>query len=61
MQIRMYVESLQPIWWFGLSLSVLALLLVFIEKEMPLSKELTTEYGLEENKQTTRMDNTSEA
>ncbi|XXG99431.1 hypothetical protein Hte_005770 [Hypoxylon texense] len=49
--VNVYVESLKPIWWFGLALSVLAFLLVFLEKDLPLSKELTTEYGLEENEQ----------
>ncbi|OTA64758.1 MFS general substrate transporter [Hypoxylon sp. EC38] len=59
--VNVYVESLKPIWWFGLALSVLAFLLVFLEKELPLSKELTTEYGLEENKQSITNENTIEA
>jgi hypothetical protein len=47
--VQVYVESLKEIWWFGLGISVLALLLVFVQKELPLSKELQTEYGLEES------------
>lgn len=49
--IHVYIESLKPIWWFGLGLSVLAFLLVFLEQEIPLSEKLVTEYDLEENKQ----------
>ncbi|ROV94282.1 hypothetical protein VMCG_08649 [Cytospora schulzeri] len=58
---HVYVESLKPVWWFGLALSVLAFLLVFLEKELPLSKELTTEYGLEEKNQRAPDENTLEA
>jgi MFS family permease len=46
--VQVYVESLKEIWWFGLGISGLALLLVYVQKELPLSKELHTEYGLEE-------------
>lgn len=59
--VHVYVESLKPIWWFGLGISVFAFLLVFLEKEIPLSKELHTEYGLEENKQRAPAEDTPKA
>ncbi|KAK7751513.1 hypothetical protein SLS62_006600 [Diatrype stigma] len=47
---EVYIESLRAIWWFGLAVSILALLAVGGEKELELRKELETEYGLEETK-----------
>ncbi|KAI1205188.1 MFS general substrate transporter [Annulohypoxylon truncatum] len=45
-----YIESLRAIWWFGLGVSILALLAIAGEKELELRKELETDYGLEEAK-----------
>ncbi|KAI0100866.1 major facilitator superfamily domain-containing protein [Nemania sp. FL0031] len=44
--LRVYTVSLRSVWWFGLGISVLALLLVGIEEDLVLSTELKTEYGL---------------
>lgn len=42
-----YVKSLRTVWQVGIAFSVLAFFLVFIEKHIPLRKELDTEYGLD--------------
>lgn len=47
---EVYLKSLRAIWWFGLAISLLALLAVGGEKELELRKDLETEYGLEEAK-----------
>ncbi|KAJ3532470.1 hypothetical protein NM208_g8420 [Fusarium decemcellulare] len=49
-----YVTSLRAVWWFGLGISALAFFMVFVEKELKLSTELNTEYGLEERDETNK-------
>jgi Major Facilitator Superfamily len=46
--IGVYNDSLQTVWQVAVAFSGLAFLLVFLEKEVPLRKELDTEYGLEQ-------------
>lgn len=46
--IDVYTDSLQTVWQVAIAFSGLAFLLVFLEKEVPLRKELDTEYGLEQ-------------
>lgn len=46
--IGLYTESLQTVWQVAIAFCGLAFLLVFLEREVPLRKELDTEYGLEE-------------
>lgn len=45
-----YVKALRTIWYVGVGLSCLAFVLVFVEKEIPLRKDLDTKYGLEDKK-----------
>ncbi|KAI1273032.1 MFS general substrate transporter [Xylaria sp. FL0933] len=45
---HIYVLSLRAIWWLGLALSLLGVLIVFIEKRLELRTELHTEFGLNE-------------
>ncbi|KAI1121765.1 MFS general substrate transporter [Nemania abortiva] len=45
-----YARSLKVIWWVGVGISLLGLLLVAGEKELELRTELDTEYGLREEK-----------
>ncbi|RYP70056.1 hypothetical protein DL769_005102 [Monosporascus sp. CRB-8-3] len=49
---QVYVRSLDSIWWFGLALSAVSLVLVPLERGLEMSTELKTEYGLDENVQT---------
>lgn len=45
---KVYIISLRAVWWFGLALSLLGFLVVFIEKNIELRTELQTEFGLVE-------------
>ncbi|KAJ8130457.1 hypothetical protein O1611_g3173 [Lasiodiplodia mahajangana] len=45
---KVYIISLEAVWWFGLALSLLGFLLVFVEKHIELRTELQTEFGLGE-------------
>lgn len=57
--VGVYVVSLKAVWWWGLALSTLGVSAVAIEADLPLSTELETEYGLQEEKTaTTRNDKT---
>ncbi|KAI1405346.1 MFS general substrate transporter [Hypoxylon fuscum] len=58
--IGVYVDSLRAIWWFGLAISLLALLAVSGEKELGLRKELETEYGLDETRDKSQPSNAEE-
>lgn len=46
--ISTYSRSLKVVWQAGVAFSGLSLLLVLIEKEVKLRKDLETEYGLQE-------------
>ncbi len=48
--ISVYVDSLKLLWQISILFSGIAFLLVFLEKQIKLRKELDTEYGLEEKK-----------
>ncbi|KAI3317934.1 hypothetical protein HD806DRAFT_540766 [Xylariaceae sp. AK1471] len=43
---EVYITSLRAVWCFGLALSLLGFLVVFIEKRIELRTELQTEFGL---------------
>ena len=45
-----YTSALHRVFWIGAIFAGLAWLLVFIEREVPLRKELETEYGIEKEK-----------
>jgi EmrB/QacA subfamily drug resistance transporter len=46
--LNVYVRSLNPVWYFGLGLSLFAMFCVAVEDHLPLSTELETEYGLQD-------------
>jgi hypothetical protein len=46
--VQVYITSLKPIWWFGLGLSAVAMLMVAGEKALHMATELETEYGLDD-------------
>jgi hypothetical protein len=57
MQIMsVFADSLQTVWYVSIGFAGLAFLLVFIEKEIPLRKELETEFGIEEKEKSRRSD-----
>lgn len=49
--IEVYTRSLEVIWWVGLGISVVGLVIVGFEKEIELRKDLETEYGIDEKKE----------
>jgi hypothetical protein len=49
--VEVYIIALKAIWWFGLAVSILGLLVVGLERRLELSSELTTEYGLDNERQ----------
>jgi hypothetical protein len=46
--IGVYVKALRTVWYIGVGLSCLAFVLVLVEKETPLRRDLDTIYGLED-------------
>jgi hypothetical protein len=46
--ISVFSDSLKRIWQVGIAFVALGFLVVFIEKEVPLRKELDTEYGIQD-------------
>jgi hypothetical protein len=46
--LGVYVKSLKTVWQVGIAFSILAFFLVFLERHVPLRKELDTEFGLQE-------------
>lgn len=46
----LYVSALRRVFWIGAIFSGLGVLLVLIEKEVPLRKQLDTEYGIQKKK-----------
>ncbi|KAF4631713.1 hypothetical protein G7Y89_g6424 [Cudoniella acicularis] len=49
--LQVYIIALKAIWWFGLSVSIVGFLIVWLERGVELSTELTTEYGLDNGAQ----------
>lgn len=47
-----YVDSLNVVWYVSLAFAGLGFLLVFLEKEVPLRKELDTKFAMEEKEKT---------
>lgn len=45
---NVYITSLKAVWWFGLALSLVGVLVVFIEKNIELRTDLQTEFGLDD-------------
>jgi MFS family permease len=45
--VNVYIKALNVVWQVGIALSVLSFLLVFLERHVPLRKELDTEYAIE--------------
>ncbi|VUC22511.1 unnamed protein product [Clonostachys rosea] len=46
--VELYTIGLNAVWWFGLGVSLLSFLVVFLQRGLELRKELDTEYGLED-------------
>ncbi|KAI9662177.1 MAG: hypothetical protein M1831_002873 [Alyxoria varia] len=49
--VRVYVEVLRTVWRVGIAFACLGFLCVFVEKHVPLRKELDTEFGLDQGGQ----------
>ncbi|CAG5175311.1 uncharacterized protein ALTATR162_LOCUS8044 [Alternaria atra] len=45
--IEVYRRSLRTIWWLGMGISIVCFCLVWVERSIPLRKELDTQYGLD--------------
>jgi hypothetical protein len=52
--VSVYVDSLKTVWFVSMAFAVLAFLLVIIEKEVPLRKELETKFSMEEKAKSTK-------
>ena len=50
--VEVYQRALRSIWWLGMGLSIICFCLVWVEKSIPLRKELNTQYGIDEKNQT---------
>lgn len=48
--VNVFTGALRTVWLIGIGFAGLGLLLVFVEKEIELRKELNTEFGMEERK-----------
>jgi EmrB/QacA subfamily drug resistance transporter len=48
--VRVYITSLNTIWWVGLGISILGFFCVGFERGLELRQELDTDYGIEEPK-----------
>ncbi|PWY77356.1 MFS general substrate transporter [Aspergillus heteromorphus CBS 117.55] len=46
--VSVYVDSIRMVWYVSMAFSALAFLLVIVEKEVPLRKELDTKFSMEE-------------
>lgn len=51
---EVYTRGLKAIWWVCLGISIISFFAVGLERGLELRKELSTEYGLDEMKQTPR-------
>ncbi|EAW15014.1 uncharacterized protein ACLA_004280 [Aspergillus clavatus NRRL 1] len=51
-----YVDSLNVVWYVSLAFAGLGFLLVFLEKEVPLRKELDTKFSMEKKEKKTKTD-----
>jgi hypothetical protein len=54
--IDVFVDALRTVWYVSIAFAGLGFLLVMLEKEIPLRKELETEFGIEGNEKTMRLD-----
>ncbi|CZR58356.1 related to putative multidrug transporter Mfs1.1 (major facilitator family protein) [Phialocephala subalpina] len=50
--IGVYSDSLKTVWQVGIAMAGLGFIVVFVEKELKMRTELTTEYGLKEKPET---------
>jgi hypothetical protein len=48
--VNVFTGALRTVWLIGIAFAGLGFLLVFVEKEIELRKELNTEFGMEERK-----------
>lgn len=56
-QVRfVYVDALHVVWYVSLAFAGLGFLLVFLEKEVPLRKELDTKFAMEEKEKQTKIE-----
>jgi hypothetical protein len=47
--VDVYKKSLRVIWYVGVGICAVSFCLVWVEKSIPLRKELDTQYGIENN------------
>jgi hypothetical protein len=54
--VGVFVDSLKMAWYVSIGFAGLGFLLVILEKEGPLRKELETKFGIEEKEESTKPD-----
>ena len=54
--VSVYVDSIKTVWFVSMAFAALAFLLVIIEKEVPLRKELDTKFSMEEKAESKKTD-----
>lgn len=54
--VSVYADSIQTVWFVSMAFAALAFLLVIIEKEIPLRKELDTKFSMEEKAKSEKTD-----
>lgn len=54
--VSVYVDSIKTVWFVSLAFAALAFLLVIVEKEVPLKKELDTKFSMEEKAKSEKND-----
>lgn len=52
--VSVYVDSIKTVWYVSMAFAALAFLLVIVEKEVPLRKELDTNFSMEEKAKSTK-------
>jgi hypothetical protein len=51
--VSVYVDSIKAVWYVSMAFAALAFLLVIVQKEVPLRKELDTKFSMEEKDKST--------
>ena len=54
--VSVYVDSIKTVWFVSMAFAALAFLLVIIQKEVPLRKDLDTKFSMEEKTKATKTD-----
>lgn len=54
--VSIYVDSIKTVWYVSMDFAALAFVLVIVEKEIPLRKELDTKFSMEEKAKSAKID-----